>query len=114
MNKKGFTLVELIGVVVILGLIALIAFPSLLNQINNSKKQISDSQKELIIAATKNYVEENKNEYANKNSFEIDADTLVNNNYLNKEILESYKNKKKVKVIIVYKNNDYDVVIKNG
>ena len=39
-KKKGFTLVELIGVVVILGLVALVAFPSLLNQINNSKKQI--------------------------------------------------------------------------
>lgn len=37
-NKKGFTLVELLAVVVILALIALIASPIILNIIENSRK----------------------------------------------------------------------------
>ena len=111
MNKKGFTLVELIGVVVILGLIALVAFPALLNQINNSKKQVSDSQKELIIAAAKNYVDENKNDYADKTSFEIPVSQLIKNDYLSKSIVSSFSDDE---VVVTFNNGTYDVVIKTS
>ena len=37
-NKKGFTLLELLAVIVILAIIALIATPIVLNMINNAKK----------------------------------------------------------------------------
>lgn len=113
MNKKGFTLVELIGVVVILGLIALVAFPSLLNQINNSNKQISDSQKDLIIAATKNYVEENKNEYANKNFFVVDVDVLAEKNYIDKKLIKSYTDEKN-KLLVTALNGEYNVTVSKG
>ena len=113
MNKKGFTLVELIGVVVILGLIALVAFPSLLNQINNSNKQISDSQKDLIIAATKNYVEENKNEYANKNFFVVDVDVLAEKNYIDKKLIKSYTDEEN-KLLVTALNGEYNVTVSKG
>lgn len=111
MNKKGFTLVELIGVVVILGLIALVAFPALLNQINDSKKQVSDSQKEIIISAAKNYVAENKNDYADKSSFEISVNDLIKKNYLNKGIISSFSDNE---VIVTFNNGTYDVVTKTS
>lgn len=38
MNKKGFTLVELLAVLVILAIVALIAVPIILNVIDNAKK----------------------------------------------------------------------------
>ena len=38
-RNKGFTLVELLAVIVILALIALIATPIILNVINDAKKQ---------------------------------------------------------------------------
>ena len=40
MNKKGFTLAELLGVIVLLGILATVAFPPLLNQLNKSKEKI--------------------------------------------------------------------------
>ncbi len=109
MNKKGFTLVELIGVVVILGLIALVAFPALLNQIDSSKKQVSDSQKALIISAAKNYVDENKNDYADKTEFEISADNLIKKGYLSEGIISSYSDSE---IIVTYNDGEYDVILK--
>ena len=37
MNKKGFTLVELLGVLVVLSVILMIAFPLITTYINKSK-----------------------------------------------------------------------------
>ena len=53
--KKGFTLIELLAVITILAVIALIAVPTILNVINFSKEGISNSQKDLILEAAKNY-----------------------------------------------------------
>ena len=43
MKKKGFTLVELLAVIVILAIIALIATPMILNVIENAKKGAKES-----------------------------------------------------------------------
>ena len=37
MNKKGFTLVELLAVIVVLGVVLLLAMPSILDSINASR-----------------------------------------------------------------------------
>ena len=38
MNKKGFTLIEIIAVIIILGILAFIAIPQVMNAIENSEK----------------------------------------------------------------------------
>ncbi len=58
-NKKGFTLVELLAVIVILGLIAVIAAPLVLGTINSSKDSLSKEQKNRIIEAAKIYAVKN-------------------------------------------------------
>lgn len=52
LNKKGLTLIELLGVIVVLGIIALIAFPTVNGIINNTKKDtFAVNAQSLILAA---------------------------------------------------------------
>ena len=55
LNKKGFTLVEVLAVVVILGIIMLIAIPNVNKLIMRNKKENCEAMKKNIINATKNY-----------------------------------------------------------
>lgn len=48
-NKKGFTLVELLAVIVILGVLLMIAVPAIQNVIKKSKRNAFESQAKLII-----------------------------------------------------------------
>lgn len=53
--KKGFTLVELIGVLVILSLITLIAVPAVTNSLKKYKKSLCETQLENIVASGRSY-----------------------------------------------------------
>lgn len=77
MNKKGFTLIELIAVVVIMSIIAIIATPNIVNMIDKGKKEqyITDT-KEFISKATYMYKQDkyrNDTNYFTKqdNSYKI-------------------------------------------
>ncbi|USK62094.1 prepilin-type N-terminal cleavage/methylation domain-containing protein [Peribacillus asahii] len=52
-NQKGLTLVELLAVVVILGIIAAIAVPSIANIIDNTKKDAHVANAEQMISAAR-------------------------------------------------------------
>ena len=56
MKYRGFTLVELLGVIVILGILAVIAFPAIINQVTDARGEINDSNTLLIIDAAENYI----------------------------------------------------------
>ena len=57
MNKNGFTLIEVLAVVVILSLLMLIITPNLLNSIKNREGQITEAQQEMIIESAKLYLD---------------------------------------------------------
>ena len=59
-NKKGFTLIEMLAVILLIGVISLILIPSVVVIINKNKQKTCISTKESIISATKMYVAENK------------------------------------------------------
>ena len=81
MNKKGFTLIEILGVIVIIGLLLLIVAPNLLNRINPKEEEISNLQEEMIKEAAILYLDAT---HDSTNCIEIQ--TLVDHGYLNDDI----------------------------
>ena len=62
MNKKGFTLVELLAVISLLGIVGLISVPIISNTLKNSSKNAFKQTLNSIIDAGKNYNAENNYE----------------------------------------------------
>ncbi len=89
--RNGFTLIELIGVVIILGLIALIAFPVILNSIRSTKDKISDASKKIVYEAARLYVSDNSNEFFkyNGNTYCVNLETLSQQEYLPTKVYDS-------------------------
>lgn len=83
MNNKGFTLIELIGVILILALLAIIVFPNILSSISKNEKTLDEDNKKLIIANAKEYVGDNTNLFVKKsgNVYCIKVSTLSENGY---------------------------------
>ena len=72
MGKKGFTLVEILAVIVILGLLALIAIPNVASTIKKQEESMYKSQLELIKEGARGFVA--------SNIFSIDVDTITASN----------------------------------
>lgn len=111
--KKGFTLIELIGVIVILSLITMIAVPTITAMIKNKEKKTNEIVDNTIMASANKYVIDNPRIYIlEKNAvFLISVQDLITNKVLDKNILinsNKYKdkdlNKTKVKLTVVDNN----------
>ena len=63
MNKKGFTLVELIGVIILFGAVLIAIASPMLAQISKQQKRLEDSQIEVLKAAAEEYVDANVSNY---------------------------------------------------
>ena len=119
MNKKGFTLVEIIGVVVILGLIALLAFPKILNMIKQSENKLSDSAKTLIYMASSQYTAKYINDFpkVEGNVYCITIEDLIKEDFLTTSIqnenLGDFGLQTKIKITI-NDNQKYDYIIDNS
>ncbi|MFV0275394.1 MAG: type II secretion system protein [Bacilli bacterium] len=60
MNKKGFTLVEILVTLVILGIIVLLVSPKILNVLDKTHQDAYNNQKKLIESTAVMYAGENK------------------------------------------------------
>ncbi|MCI8544876.1 MAG: prepilin-type N-terminal cleavage/methylation domain-containing protein [Bacilli bacterium] len=89
MKKNGFTLAELLGVVVILGLLLLLVFPSVVKELKEGEANIDSAVEQIIKNGASNYVENNKNTYpSTKNAtYCITLSTLVNAGEISKSLL---------------------------
>lgn len=63
MKSKGFTLIELMGVIIILALIAIIATPNVIDQIRKLNSEVSKTQMAVFEAAADNYLSLNESQY---------------------------------------------------
>ena len=117
--KKGFTLVELIGVIIILALIMLLAVPPILNSIRSTRNELSDASKKIIYTAANLYVSENLNDFPkyDGNTFCVSIDTLSKKEYLPTIVYDSATGDEIPKdslVEIKVENNNYTYNMNNG
>lgn len=114
MNKKGFTLVEIMAVILLIGLLLVLVVPNVINQVGNKKDVLDDLTKNIIYSATKLYIEQNdiiiEDEYCN-----ITLQDIIDAGLLDKSSA-TYTSGKTIptnRIIMVKKNayNQYDYSI---
>lgn len=90
MKKNGFTLVELLGVIIIIVALALVVFPLVMNGFKKNKKEISAVTKTLIEDATVTYMDENPNMYekVEGNIYCISLSQVVNSGNLSSPLTD--------------------------
>jgi len=82
MKNKGFTLVEVLAVIILLGLIAAIIIPNYNKSIENSKKKAFEESLNGLVRTIENYVANNSNgsnytsTYTSISSVDLQADNL--------------------------------------
>ena len=118
MKQKGFTLTEMIAVVLIIALLTIIILPSILNQLQSQKDNISKASMQLIYDATELYIKERQSMYpmVAGETYCISLESLVNVGKLKNPLqdLSTGKNiplNKVVKVLVnEYEEGEYSLV----
>ena len=110
--KKGFTLIEVISVIVILGIIGLIAVPIANNITKSSKQKLYHEQIDRVKDACRNFVLENDDYVPSEiegNIETIDVQKLIDEGYLNESEIIKPTDKSKMDgvITITYSNNEY-------
>ena len=115
-KNQGFTLSELLGVVVILALLMLLVFPALMNMLKEGKEQISSSVESLIFNAAGNYIDGSPNEYPTSTDkvYCLTLQELVDANEISKNVLIDENGKelnlnKKVEINITSGKKSYQM-----
>ncbi len=62
-HKNGFTLIELIGIIVILGVLVAIGVPSLIKTLNNNKNKEYETFEKNLFLATESYVQKHQDSF---------------------------------------------------
>lgn len=122
MNKKGFTLVELLAVIALLAILSLITTPAIMVVRNKLLKNSLESKINLILSAAEDYASEHimqiPSDTENCSDYScchiVLVKTLISNGYLvgdsqNKEVLINPLSEESLnyeKVCIRYDNND--------
>ena len=85
MNKKGFTLTELLAVITILAIILLIVFPVTKNAINKSRENAYEVQVNQIVEQTHRWAADNNNllpDIDSKQTYYVTLSELINGGYI--------------------------------
>lgn len=110
--KKGFTLIELIGVICILAIISLLVAPIITEQISSARDKLDKATLDLIYTGADLYVEAHKNYFPKQNgqSYCVTLQTIVDDGKLKSPITdvqtgEEISLEKKIRVTV--RNNNY-------
>ncbi len=115
-KRKAFTLIELMGVLVIIGILTVILVPVINNTIKNNKQKLHDNQIDMIRLSAQNLATDNTYILPEEDGEEIyiTLGQLRAMGYAEGTIIDPLTNKNfpdNLIVMIIKKGNDYDYVI---
>ena len=92
MNKKGFTLVEILAAIVILGILMSIAIISISRILDNSKQGFYENVEDQLILAAKSYYNDHRTLLSQSvgQTRKVTIETLIKNNYLKRGDVVDY------------------------
>lgn len=105
-NKKGFTLVELLTVVIIIALVSILVLPRILEKFESKKIEISKQAEQILFVAASQYIEFNSSEMRNC----ITIGELADAGFLVRPVLDITNNTvipDNHSIQITYENNQY-------
>jgi len=103
-NKKGFTLVELLAVIVIISIVLIIFAPTLTNSINNKKQDASSAVEKLVLSSGQTYAIDNNLQVP----LSIPIEELCN--YIDCPIIDPYTNEEIKGYVVADQDNNYSIV----
>lgn len=124
MNRKGFTLIELIVTIALLAVVSIISFVSITGIINDSKEKDCNNLVKSIKSATKDYISDNRynnvfisnvfiSNVTGYNTYDMSANILTDENYLSSPITNPFDTKSEIEpssiTIEITLNKDYTV-----
>lgn len=115
MNKKGFTLVELLAVVVLLGIIGYFALSTIVEKVEENRKTVDSATEKVIRAAVQQYMNSYSNRIERKNGniycFELsEVLSLSNMEDINPNTKQKLTDEKsKIKVTFLEENFEMDL-----
>lgn len=109
LNNKGFTLVEVLAVLVILVVIMSIAVPNISSSLERSKAKQDDARKEVLKSYAELYIVDYKNSITTSEPCYITLNELVNGGYASEdEIKDSDGNVFTEVIIFTRSTNSYE------
>lgn len=114
--KKGFTLIELIAVILLLGVLSVIAVASIDRVLKENKEKAYNTQIENIKSSTEVWIGKhifempsNNSEYIIITLKDLKDDGLVSDDITNPMTKEQFDNSLQIKITV--NNNNYDIEI---
>ncbi|MBR3209781.1 MAG: InlB B-repeat-containing protein [Bacilli bacterium] len=76
-KKRGFTLAEILGVIVIVGMLMILVTPGIINKLRSNRDNVEAAGNEIIYSAANQYISENKKTYKEGKQYCISIQKLV-------------------------------------
>lgn len=110
--NKGFTLVEVLGVIIILSFLAFLISEVIINNVEDTNKRLETLATDIIISSAREYVELNPNEFpkVTNSSYYIEYKQLEDKKLISDNMLPDIEKKDELKqkyIKVEYNGNNY-------